>query len=65
VRQGSGTKAKHSVITIAVEGYSAFGPNARAIAAERHLLETVLRRPIVVKPLKNSSLGKRRRPVGP
>jgi len=29
------------VITVAVEGYSAFGANARAIAAERHLLETV------------------------
>jgi CHAD domain-containing protein/HD superfamily phosphodiesterase len=52
VRQGSGTKAQDSVITLAVEGYSAFGSNARAIAAERHLLETVLRRPIVVKPLK-------------
>ncbi len=53
----SGSKAKQ-VITIAVEGYAAFGRNARAIAAERHLLETVLRRPVLVRRMRNLPLGK-------
>jgi CHAD domain-containing protein len=44
----------HEPLTIAAEGYSAIGPPARTIAAERHLLETVLRRPIMVKPMKNA-----------
>jgi exopolyphosphatase/guanosine-5'-triphosphate,3'-diphosphate pyrophosphatase len=61
---GSGSKAKHRVITIAVEGYARFGRNARAIAAERHLLETVLRRPVFVKRM-NSPLGKRKHRLGP
>src|SRR4029077_10548184 len=56
-RQGSRSNAKHRVITIAVEGYAAFGRNARAIAAERHLLETVLHRPVFVRRMKNSPLG--------
>src|ERR1700674_3973583 len=56
--QGPRSKAKHKVITIAVEGYAAFGRNARAIAAERHLLETVLRRSVFVRRMKNSPLGK-------
>ena len=56
--QSSGSKAKHRVITIAVEGYAAFGRNARAIAAERHLLETVLRRPVLVRRMRNLPLGK-------
>jgi CHAD domain-containing protein/HD superfamily phosphodiesterase len=63
--QGSGSKAKHRVITIAVEGYARFGRNARAIAAERHLLETVLRRPVFVKRMKNSPLSKRKHRLGP
>jgi exopolyphosphatase/pppGpp-phosphohydrolase len=56
--RGSGSKARHRVITIAVEGYTALGRNARAIAAERHLLETVLRRPVFVRRMENSPLGK-------
>jgi hypothetical protein len=64
-RQVSGSKANHRVITIAVEGYAAFGRNARAIAAERHLLETVLRRSVFVRRMKNSPLGKGKHRSGP
>ncbi|HVI07877.1 MAG TPA: CHAD domain-containing protein [Candidatus Binatia bacterium] len=39
---------------IAAEGYSPLGRSAQTIAAERHLLETVLRRPVVVKAMKHS-----------
>lgn len=39
----------NQALIIAAEGYSPLGPSARAIAAERHLLETVLRRPILLK----------------
>ena len=39
-------------VFIAAEGYSPFGPNARAIAAERHLLETVLHRAVIVRAAK-------------
>jgi CHAD domain-containing protein len=41
-------------LVIAAEGYSALGPSAQTIAAERHLLETVLHRPVLIKPLKQS-----------
>jgi CHAD domain-containing protein/HD superfamily phosphodiesterase len=45
------TKGNEALI-IAAEGYSPLGPSAQTIAAERHLLETVLHRPVVVKPMK-------------
>ncbi len=38
-------------LIVAAEGYSPLGPSAQTIAAERHLLETVLRRPVVIKPM--------------
>jgi hypothetical protein len=37
-------------LVIAAEGYSPAASTAQTIAAERFLLETVLLRPIVVKP---------------
>lgn len=40
-------------LLIRAQGYSARDNQAEAIAAARHLLETVYRRPVVVKPLKN------------
>lgn len=40
-------------LVIAAEGYSAVGITAQAIAAERHLLETVLHRPVLVRAMKN------------
>ena len=47
------TKKGSEALIIAAEGYSSLGQSAQIIAAERHLLETVLRRPIVVKPMKH------------
>ncbi len=43
----------NEALIIAAEGYSPLGPSAQIIAAERHLLETVLRRPVVLRPIKN------------
>ena len=45
--------AKSEALVIAAEGYADGTPTAQAVAAERYLLETVLRRPVLVKPLKN------------
>lgn len=41
--------ARYEGLVIAADGYADGTPTARAIAAERYLLETVLRRPIVVR----------------
>ena len=43
------TLRRNEPLIIAAEGYSPASPTAQTIAAERHLLETVLRRPVVVK----------------
>ncbi|HTS35150.1 MAG TPA: CHAD domain-containing protein [Candidatus Solibacter sp.] len=43
---------KNEALVIAAEGYTASSPAAQTIAAERFLLETVLRRPVIVKSLK-------------
>jgi CHAD domain-containing protein len=43
----------NEALIITAEGYSPLGPSAQTIAAERHLLETVLHRPVVIKPMKN------------
>jgi CHAD domain-containing protein/HD superfamily phosphodiesterase len=39
-------------VTIHAEGYSSLGQSAQVIAAERHLLEMVLRHPVAVKAMK-------------
>ncbi len=55
--EGDLIKGKQSeALVIAAEGYSPLGPSAQTIAAERHLLETVLHRPVVIKPMKNPSI---------
>jgi CHAD domain-containing protein/HD superfamily phosphodiesterase len=41
------------VVVIAAEGYTPSNSTAQTIAAERHLLETVLRRPVIVRTMKN------------
>jgi len=46
--------APNEALVIAAEGFVAGSPAAQAIAAERYLLETVLRRPIIVKATKSS-----------
>ncbi len=43
----------HDPLVIAAEGYSPTSHSARTIAAERHLLETVLRRPVLIKAAKS------------
>jgi hypothetical protein len=40
---------KHEALVIAAEGFVNGTPTAQAVAAERYLLETVLKRPILVK----------------
>jgi len=47
------TKGNEALI-IAAEGYSPLGQTAQTIAGERHLLETVLHRPVVVRAMKNA-----------
>jgi CHAD domain-containing protein len=46
----------NEALVIAAEGYTAGSVTAQTIAAERYLLETVLRRPVVVKPMKSPAL---------
>ena len=49
--------ARNEALVIAAEGYAPNTPTAQAIAAERHLLETVLHRPVVVRPMKKSAIS--------
>jgi CHAD domain-containing protein/HD superfamily phosphodiesterase len=53
MRKSAGRLGKNEAVAIAAEGYSPTSATAQAIAAERHLLENVLRRPVVVKAMKN------------
>jgi len=48
----------NEALVIGVEGFVAGSPTAQAIAAERYLLETVLRRPVVVKAMKAAAPGR-------
>ena len=45
--------APNEALLIAAEGFVAGSSTAQAVAAERYLLETVLRRPVVVKAMKS------------
>jgi len=49
LRRSAPTLAKNEALVIAAEGYNPNSPTAQTIAAERFLLETVLKRPVVVK----------------
>jgi CHAD domain-containing protein len=49
--------ARNEALVISAEGYVGGTPTAQAVAAERYLLETVLRHPVVVKPMKVLSVG--------
>jgi exopolyphosphatase/pppGpp-phosphohydrolase len=51
VRKKVKSLGRNEALIIAAEGYRPNSSTAQAIAAERHLLETVLRRPVVVRPL--------------
>ena len=41
--------ARNEALIIEAEGYSEASPTAQTVAAERHLLETILRRPVMVR----------------
>jgi len=43
---------KNEALVIEAEGYRDGTPTAQSVAAERYLLESVLRRPVVVRPMK-------------
>jgi CHAD domain-containing protein len=48
-----------SYVIVRVEGYSALDRSAEEVAAARHLLETLLRRPVLVRPLRTSGVRSR------
>jgi CHAD domain-containing protein/HD superfamily phosphodiesterase len=52
------TKGNEALMVVA-EGYSPLGPSAQTVAAERHLLETILHRPIAVKAMKTQTFKRR------
>jgi len=45
---------RNEALVIAADGYTPGSPTAQTIAAERYLLETVLRRPVVVRAMKSA-----------
>ncbi|HTZ84027.1 MAG TPA: CHAD domain-containing protein [Candidatus Acidoferrales bacterium] len=51
---------KNEALVISAEGYADRTPTAQTVAAERYLLETVLRRPVIIRP----SSAVRRPPSG-
>jgi CHAD domain-containing protein len=57
-KNGATRRRKHLAITpilvLAARGYRPTGPAAATIAKERHLLETVLRRPVLVRPARRA-----------
>lgn len=53
VRRPVSGLAKNEALVIAAQGYRPNSSTAQTVAAERHLLETVLHRPVVIKPMKN------------
>jgi hypothetical protein len=48
-------RLQDQAILLRVEGYSALDRSAEEVAAARHLLETVLRRPVLVRTLRSST----------
>ena len=54
--EGAGSKqVGTSPVVIAAEGYSPHSQTAQTAAAERHLLETVLQRPVVIRAMKKAA----------
>jgi CHAD domain-containing protein len=52
LRKSEDGPGKGEALILGLEGFNGGSSMARTIAAERYLLETVLRRPVVVKPMK-------------
>jgi exopolyphosphatase/guanosine-5'-triphosphate,3'-diphosphate pyrophosphatase len=46
-------REQNGILLVAAQGYSAHDRTAESVAAARHLLEVVYRRPVMVKPLRN------------
>lgn len=46
------TLPPQEALIVGAEGYAPLGPSAQTIAAERHLLETVLHRAVLIRPMK-------------
>lgn len=46
---------KNEALVIAAEGYADGTPTAQTVAAERYLLETVIRRPVIVRAMKTKA----------
>jgi CHAD domain-containing protein/HD superfamily phosphodiesterase len=53
LRKSTSGLVKNEALVIAAEGYAPDSRTAQSIAAERHLLETVLRRPVMVNAMKD------------
>jgi CHAD domain-containing protein/HD superfamily phosphodiesterase len=54
-RRKPASLGRNEALIIRSQGYSAASRTAQAIAAERHLLENILRHPIIVKPFSSAS----------
>lgn len=50
-------RGPHDALIITAAGYSPTSMSARTIAAERHLLETVLRRPVLIRTMRSGVKG--------
>jgi CHAD domain-containing protein/HD superfamily phosphodiesterase len=55
LRKSTAGLTRNEALVIAAEGYNPDSSTAQTIAAERHLLETILHRPVVVRSMKAES----------
>jgi hypothetical protein len=55
---GLEVELRDSAVVVRVAGYSPLDRSAEGIAAARHLLETVLRRPVIVRALRSPATGR-------
>jgi exopolyphosphatase/pppGpp-phosphohydrolase len=55
---GLEVELRDSAVVVRVAGYSPLDRSAEGIAAARHLLETVLRRPVIVRTLRSPATGR-------
>lgn len=62
-RRQFAARSNREALVIAAEEYSPSAPAAQTIAAERHLLETVLRRPVVITAMKPPAVVRSKLPA--
>ena len=53
LRKPASDLCKNEAVVIDASGYRSTSPIAQTVAAERYLLETVLRRPVLVRAMKS------------